>query len=112
MVGTSADGVDLLLDHVQSGTTTMSVNLPAVALGGAGAWRIAHLHRDVPGALARSNELLAQQAVNVASQVLSTRGAFGYALTEVHAALNPALVNELRVLPETIRLTIPDPRTR
>lgn len=101
-----------LLDHVQCGTTTMSVNLPALALSGAGAARLAHLHRNVPGALARINDVLARYAVNVDSQVLSTRGDFGYALTQVHDPLSSTLLDELRALPETIRLTALDPRTR
>ena len=101
-----------LLDHIQCGTTTMSANLPAVALPGAGAARLAHLHRNVPGVLARSNQVLARYGVNVDSQVLSTRGDFGYALTQVHDSLGAALVDELRALPETIRLTVFAPRAR
>ncbi len=101
-----------LLDHVQCGTTTMSVNLPAVALSGAGAARLAHLHRNVPGALARSNDVLARNGVHVDSQVLSTREDFGNALTQVHDSLSSTLVDELRTLPETIRLTVLDRRTR
>jgi D-3-phosphoglycerate dehydrogenase len=94
-----------LVDYSRAGTTTLSVNLPAVTLHGASAARFALLHRNVPGVLARIEALIAEHGLNVDGQVLATRGELGYVLTDVSGALPEILVASLRALPEAVRLT-------
>jgi len=98
-----------LHDFVTRGATTLSVNLPDVTLPHApGTHRLAHLHHNVPGVLARVNGVLANRGVNVEGQVLSTRGELGYLLTDVRVDYAPDVVQELASLPETVHLTIID----
>ncbi len=94
-----------LLDYAALGTTTLSVNLPAVALHGSSADRFALLHRNMPGVLDRVDALVGEHGLNVDGQVLATRGELGYAVTDVSATLPPDLVATLAALPETVRLT-------
>jgi D-3-phosphoglycerate dehydrogenase len=99
-----------LVDYTATGTTTLSVNLPTAVLHGSSAARFALLHRNVPGVLARVDALVGGHGINVDGQVLATRGELGYAVTDVSATLPPDLLAELRDLPETVRLTVPDGR--
>src|SRR3954452_11152793 len=94
-----------LADYTRTGTTTLSVDLPAVALHGSSAARFALLHRNVPGVMARVDAPVGEHGLNVDGQVLATRGELGYAVTDVNAALPAALLAALRALPETVRLT-------
>jgi len=94
-----------LADYSRTGTSTLSVNLPAVSLHGASPARFALLHRNIPGVLARIEALIAEHSLNVDGQVLATRGELGYVLTDVNADLPDDLVASLRALPETVRLT-------
>ena len=94
-----------LVDYTGSGTTTLSVNLPAVALHGSSAARFALLHRNVPGVLAHVNALVGEHGLNVDGQVLATRGELGYAVTDISAALPADLLAAMDALPETLRLT-------
>jgi D-3-phosphoglycerate dehydrogenase len=94
-----------LVDYSHSGTTTLSVNLPPVALHGSSGARFALLHRNVPGVLARADALVGEHGLNVDGQVLATRGELGYAVTDVSGALTPELLTSLRALPETVRLS-------
>ena len=94
-----------LVDYSRTGTTTLSVNLPAVALHGSSTDRFGLLHRNVPGVLARVDALVGEHGINVDGQVLATRGEFGYAVTDVSATLPPDLLSALVELPETVRLT-------
>ncbi len=94
-----------LVDYTGSGTTTLSVNLPTVALHGSSAARFALLHRNVPGVLARVDALVGEHGLNVDGQVLATRGELGYVVTDVNGALPPSLLDSLRALPETVRMT-------
>jgi D-3-phosphoglycerate dehydrogenase len=95
-----------LRDYVDSGHTTMSVNLPQVQAGGraGGRVRLLHVHQNVPGVLATANGLLANSHVNIEGQVLSTRGELGYVITDVAGALTAELIDKLESMPETVRL--------
>lgn len=96
-----------LIGYAQDGATSLSVNLPSIPVGGIeGTHRLAHVHRNVPGVLAKVNALLAEYGVNVDSQSLNTRGEVGYLLTDVNADYTPAIVQRLEQLPETIRLRV------
>ncbi len=94
-----------LVDHARSGTTTLSVNLPTVALHGRSVDRFALLHRNVPGVMARVGALVGEHGLNVDGQVLATRGELGYVVTDVSGELPDGLLGALRALPESVRLT-------
>ncbi|SEQ28385.1 phosphoglycerate dehydrogenase [Microlunatus flavus] len=99
-------------DYATAGATTMSVNLPQVVaapeLGEPGRGRILHVHRNVPGVLARVNTVLGDAGVNIEGQTLSTRGELGYVITDTVGVVGPELVERLRALPETVRLRVLD----
>jgi D-3-phosphoglycerate dehydrogenase len=94
-----------LIDYRRAGTTTLSVNLPTVALHGSSAARLALLHRNVPGVLARADALIGEHGLNVDGQVLATRGELGYAVTDINGIPPADLLASLRDMPETVRLT-------
>jgi D-3-phosphoglycerate dehydrogenase len=94
---------------LDTGATALSVNLPNLALEHApGTHRLAHLHANVPGVLARVNGVFANRGVNVESQVLTTRGELGYLLTDIGLDYSADVVEELTGLPETVRLRVID----
>jgi D-3-phosphoglycerate dehydrogenase len=98
-----------LRDFLDTGATPLSVNLPNLGLEHApGTHRLAHLHHNVPGVLARVNGVFAERGVNVESQVLTTRGELGYLLTDIGLDYSADVVAELAGLPETVRLRIID----
>ena len=94
-----------LVDYVASGATSLSVNLPDIALPAvAGAHRLVHLHQNVPGVLASINRVLAEHGVNVEGQLLRTRDEYGYVLTDIGSEYSEDVLAELRAMPVTIRL--------
>jgi D-3-phosphoglycerate dehydrogenase len=96
-----------LRDFVVEGATTMSVNLPHLALPQRPeAHRIAHVHHNVPGVLATINGILAEHKVNIEGQLLGTRGELGYVLTDVGVDYPPAVLEELAALEETVRVRL------
>ena len=96
-----------LRDFVIEGSTTMSVNLPHLALPPRPeGHRIAHLHHNVPGVLAAINGTLAEHKVNIEAQLLGTRGELGYVLTDVAVDYPPAVIDELAAMDETVRLRL------
>ena len=96
-----------LRDYVREGATSMSVNLPGLALAQPpGTHRLILIHRNVPGVMATINGVFAEHKVNVEAQLLGTRGEVGYVVTDVGATLTDEMLDELRALPETLRLRL------
>ena len=91
-----------LIDYVNSGSTVMSVNLPAVQVQPQQGRRVLHIHRNVPGVLARLTSVLSAHQANIAFQALSTNAEVGYVVTDVTSA-QPGLSRELAQIPDTIR---------
>ncbi|MGI8417376.1 MAG: phosphoglycerate dehydrogenase [Nakamurella sp.] len=95
-----------LRDYVHGGNTSLSVNLPSLALPRRpGDRRLVHFHLNSPGVLAKVNGILGEHNVNIEGQVLNTLGQNGYVVTDV-ADLPDSVVDLLRGLPETIRLRV------
>jgi D-3-phosphoglycerate dehydrogenase / 2-oxoglutarate reductase len=94
-----------LADYMASGATSLSVNLPGIALpASGGTHRLMHLHKNVPGVLASINRVLADHGVNVEGQLLRTKEEFGYVLTDIVPEYSEDVLAELRAMPVTIRL--------
>jgi D-3-phosphoglycerate dehydrogenase len=99
-----------LHDYVTVGTTSLSVNLPGVALPRTpGMHRLIHLHRNVPGVLATINQLLAEHSANIEGQILGTRDDLGYVLTDIGTEYTDDMLGSLRALDVTIRLRTTPP---
>ena len=94
-----------LSNYINGGSTALSVNLPEVAAppldGGS---RIALLHHNVPGVLAKVNQVLADHEANVRAQYLSTRGEQGYVVTDISTELPAGALDGLREADHTIWL--------
>ncbi|GAA4212157.1 phosphoglycerate dehydrogenase [Actinocatenispora rupis] len=94
-------------DFIDDGATSMSVNLPQLDLGSRpGARRLVHVHRNVPGVLAKINGLLGESHVNVEGQLLGTRNEVGYVITDIGSGDTDAVLAGLAAMPETVRLRV------
>ena len=62
------------------------------------------MHLNTPGVLAQVNSILAEHDVNIEGQLLSTRGEYGYLITDIGAPASAEVTRILTDMPETIRL--------
>jgi D-3-phosphoglycerate dehydrogenase len=96
-----------LVHFVQEGNTTLSVNLPTIALPQQpGMSRVVHVHINMPGVLAQVNSILAEHQVNVEGQLLSTRGEYGYLITDISGDYSDDVLDQLRSMDQTVRLRV------
>ena len=93
-------------EYQASGSTDMSVNLPNLTMNSAprSRYRVRLIHRNVPGVMARVNQIFASSQANVDAQILATVDEVGYALTDISAGLGRGALEELAHMPETVRL--------
>jgi D-3-phosphoglycerate dehydrogenase len=96
-----------LANFVREGNTTLSVNLPTIALAEQpGMSRIVHVHINTPGVLAKVNSILADHQVNVEGQLLTTRGEYGYLITDISGDYSDEVLDQLHAMDQTIRLRV------
>jgi D-3-phosphoglycerate dehydrogenase len=94
-----------LRDFVRDGSTSLSVNLPPLALERRpDTYRIIYVHRNLPGALAKLTAVLAEHGVNIEAQLLGTRDELGYAITDVGTACAEDVLRRLAGLEEAVRV--------
>jgi len=95
---------DKLVRFLQAGTTRWAVNFPEIAyVEKEGRSRVLNVHRNEPGVIARMNAAFAAAGLNIVAQHLQTRGAIGYVITDVEAAVPRTLLQQLCAEPAVIR---------
>jgi D-3-phosphoglycerate dehydrogenase len=96
-----------MMDYINSGSTSNSVNFPNLTLPTLeNAHRLIHVHDNVPGILARINQVLADNGVNIVGQYLKTNEHIGYVITDVNKLYDKEIVNKLRAIEHTIKFRI------
>ena len=93
-----------LLEYVNNGSTTGSVNFPEVQLPLLrGSHRLLHAHRNVPGILAKLNNIFARYNVNITGQYLKTNEEIGYVIMDVERSYTDGFVQEIKEMDDTIK---------
>ena len=96
-----------LLRYSNNGSTSSAVNFPEVALPEhAGKSRLLHIHKNVPGVLARINERFSSAGINVAAQFLQTSGDIGYVVIDVDTDASQVALDQIAGIEGTIRCRI------
>lgn|SRR3989338_496325 len=96
-----------LIQFVNTGTTTLSVNFPEIQLSEVkDAHRLIHIHHDTPGVLAQVNNIFAESKINILGQYLKTNEYIGYVITDVDKVYSKDVITKLRKMKETIRVRV------
>lgn len=96
--------VDQLKDYLERGNIRASVNMPNVSMSPSGVMRLCILHKNVPNMLASITALLGKDGVNVENLSNKSGGAYAYTLVDLGDRVDESVVNELRALPNVIRV--------
>lgn len=95
------------LEYINTGSTSNSVNFPNITLPTLeNAHRLIHIHNNVPGILAKINQTLADNGINIAGQYLKTNEQIGYVITDINKEYNKDLIKELRAIEHTIKFRV------
>ena len=96
-----------IMDYINSGNTVDAVNFPNIRLPKqTNAHRFLHIHKNVPGIMAKINKVLANYELNIIGQYLSTDSELGYVITDVDKEYNKDVVKALRLIDNTIKFRV------
>lgn len=96
-----------IIDFIYNGGTSLSINLPNLQLPEIrDAHRLIHLHENVPGIMAKINNILARHSINIVGQYLKTNEYIGYVITDIAKEYERDVIAEIKNIPGTIRFRI------
>ncbi|PST84755.1 phosphoserine phosphatase [Pedobacter yulinensis] len=96
-----------MADFMNSGTTYLSSNFPNLQLPKIErSHRLIHIHRNVPGIMARINTIFAKHDINIVGQFLMTNPAIGYAITDINTEYDKQLFKSLKKIEHTIKFRV------
>ncbi len=96
-----------ITEYINTGSTYMSVNFPEIQLPElANAHRLIHCHENVPGILAKINQVLAGHNINIVGQYLKTNAIIGYVITDIDKEYSKKVIQDLKAIEGTIRFRV------
>jgi len=96
-----------IMDYINTGSTSNSVNFPNLQLPALeNAHRLIHIHENVPGILAKINQVLADHEINIVGQYLKTNETIGYVITDIDKEYDRELIRTLRSIEHTIKFRV------
>ena len=96
-----------IMDYINTGSTNNSVNFPNIVLPKLkDAHRFIHIHKNEPGVLAKINQELAENNLNIVGQYLKTNETIGYVITDINTDYDSQVIQNLKKIKGTIRFRV------
>lgn len=94
-----------LIDYLEYGNITNSVNFPSVeSIPGANVrTRLIMINRDIPGMIGYATRLLGENDINIISYLNESNGNVGYNIIDLETSIPYGLVAEIEANPDVIR---------
>lgn len=93
-----------LLEYINNGSTTGSVNFPELTLPLLqNSHRLLHVHQNKPGILAKLNTIFAKHNINITGQYLKTDEDLGYVIVDIEKSYSREFVQDIKAIEETIK---------
>lgn len=96
-----------IMAYINSGNTVDAINFPNIRLPRqTKVHRFLHIHKNIPGIMAKINKVLAEYHLNITGQYLSTDSKVGYVITDLDKEYNKEVLDELRKIEGTIKFRV------
>jgi len=90
-----------VMAFMNEGKTHTSCNFPDLQPP-----RLIHIHKNVPGILAKINDVFARHNINIVGEFLVTNPQIGYVITDVNTGYDTEVLNELKAIEHTIKFRL------
>ena len=96
-----------VMAFMNEGKTHTSTNFPDLQPPRVNnAHRLIHIHKNVPGILAKINDVFARHNINIVGEFLVTNPQIGYVITDVNTGYDTEVLDELKAIEHTIRFRL------
>ncbi len=95
-----------LVDYLENGNISNSVNLPNLSMARSGEKRICVIHRNVPNMLTAITSVVARDGLNIENLLNKSRGEIAYTMLDINDADTVAIAEDLRRIDGVIRVRV------
>lgn len=96
-----------VINYINNGDSVTSISLPNLRLHVLKkAHRLMHIHHNRRGIVAKINQILAENNINVDAQYLTTTKEISYVITDVNKEYDQQVIKQLREIAGTIRFRV------
>ncbi|MBC7400050.1 MAG: HAD-IB family phosphatase [Mucilaginibacter sp.] len=96
-----------VIAFMNEGKTHTSCNFPDLQPPRiSNAHRLIHIHKNVPGILAKINDVFARHNINIVAEFLVTNEQIGYVITDVNTGYDTEVLEQLKAIEHTIRFRL------
>ena len=96
-----------IMGYINSGNTVDAVNFPNIRLPRQEkSHRFLHIHKNLPGIMAKINKVVAMYDLNLTGQYLATDNSVGYVIVDVDKEYNNEVLQALKDIEHTIKFRV------
>ena len=95
-----------LIDYIENGNITNSVNLPSITMPRSTKVRICVIHRNIPNVLSSITSAVAADNVNIENLLNKSRGDYAYTMLDVNQCNTKSVENRLLATEGVIRVRV------
>ena len=98
--------VNEIVDYLENGNITNSVNFPSVSVPRSGKTRITILHKNVPNVISNISASVANENINIDNMVNKSRGEFAYTMLDTDTEVSVDAIEAIKSLDNIIRVRV------
>ncbi|MBO4693625.1 MAG: phosphoglycerate dehydrogenase [Clostridia bacterium] len=95
-----------LIDYIENGNITNSVNLPEISMPRSSEKRICVIHKNIPNMLTAITSIVARNNVNIENMLNKSRGDYAYTILDVSHIDEYAILTKIEEIDGVIRIRI------
>ena len=95
-----------LVDYLENGNITNSVNLPAVSMPRSVGMRVTVIHRNIPSMLTQIASIISECGVNIENLTNKSKKDYAYTMVDVGGRINDGMIEKIRGIDGVIRVNL------
>ena len=95
-----------LIDFIENGNISNSVNLPEISMPRSGNHRVCVIHKNIPNMLTAITGIVAENNVNIENMLNKSRGDYAYTMLDVDVADVTAITEKIAAVDGIIRVRV------
>lgn len=98
--------VDQLMDYLENGNITNSVNFPNCSLPDNGKDRVCVINKNIPASIAAIAGAIADKGINIDHMVNANKGDYAYTLLTIDGKADSSIIDVMKAIPGVISVRI------
>ncbi|MCL2014289.1 MAG: phosphoglycerate dehydrogenase [Oscillospiraceae bacterium] len=99
-------GAEQLIDFLENGNITNSVNFPNASMNRNGGTRVCVIHKNIAAMVSQITTVFSAAGINIEDMLNKSRGEYAYTMLDIAGELAPALIPEIEKIENVINVRV------